>query len=71
MAIYSCMGCAERHPYCHSQCEKYISEKAEHDSQKAENDKKKYVAYGVKAERDAQVEKALRSRRKAHGNRRK
>ncbi len=71
MAIYSCMGCTERHPYCHSHCEKYITEKAAHDARKAADDKKKYVSFGVKAQRDSQVEKAQRDRRNAYRYRRK
>lgn len=29
--INSCYKCEERHPNCHSHCERYISQKAAHD----------------------------------------
>ena len=31
----SCKGCEERHPGCHGKCEKYQSERAEHERLKA------------------------------------
>lgn len=65
MAVYACKDCTERHPNCHSHCDKYIIEKAFHDAMKAEEDEKKYAKYSAKAQRDAQVEKAIRHRRRA------
>lgn len=34
--IKSCKDCQERHIGCHSECEKYISERAEYDREKSE-----------------------------------
>jgi hypothetical protein len=65
MEIWCCKGCTEKYDYCHSHCDKYIIEKAFHDALKAEEDKKKSAKYSVKAQRDAQVEKAIRHRRRA------
>lgn len=65
MAIWCCKGCTEKYEYCHSHCDKYIIEKAFHDALKAEEDKKESAKYSAKAQRDAQVEKAIRHRRMA------
>ena len=35
MPIYSCKDCTDRHPTCHSTCEKYLGEKAEDEKRKA------------------------------------
>jgi hypothetical protein len=49
MAIYSCKDCVapKRHPGCHGHCPEYLEEKARHDEQKAEADKKRRIEYGL------------------------
>lgn len=39
--IYSCKDCRERQVGCHSTCEKYLAQKALHEQEKAELDKRK------------------------------
>lgn len=67
MGDYSCMGCDQRYSGCHSRCDKYIIDKAFHDALKAEDDKKKQAKYTAKAQRDAQVGKAIRKLRREFG----
>ena len=49
MAIKCCYGCVapKRYPGCHDRCPEYIKEKAAHDAQKAEEDKKRRIEYGL------------------------
>ena len=46
-SIKCCKDCTERHELCHSHCEKYKSEKAEWEIQKAEMRKKQEVEQNV------------------------
>lgn len=43
--IFSCKNCQDRYPGCHSHCEKYQKEKAEHDKRKSEIYKEKFISY--------------------------
>lgn len=36
-----CLNCEDRHPCCHSKCEKYLAFKHEHDKLKAKLDNEK------------------------------
>ena len=49
MAINCCRYCVapKRHPGCHGHCAEYIVEKAAHDTQKAAEDKRRYLEYGL------------------------
>ena len=49
MGIYSCKGCVapKRYPGCHVHCPDYLAEKAKHDTEKAEIEKRKYIEYGL------------------------
>lgn len=66
MTTYSCKGCVppNRYPGCHGKCEKYLAEKAEHDAQKAENDKKQALERGLYGQRSSKVYQAMKNRRK-------
>lgn len=39
--IYSCKNCQDRQVGCHGTCEKYLAQKALHEQEKAELDKRK------------------------------
>ena len=43
MPIFSCMECDHRHINCHSTCEVYIREKAEHDKLQREIREENFV----------------------------
>ena len=59
---FTCKDCGNRHPGCHSQCEKYQKEKAAYEKQKAENVKHNSIQGGLDAQRNNAVRKALRRR---------
>lgn len=63
--IHCCNGCVqpERHPGCHGTCEKYLTEKAAHDKQKAELDRESRVSAAIYIDRGNKVAKAMRKRR--------
>lgn len=49
--VCSCLNCKDRHIGCHSECEKYIAFKKEHDTIKEKiNHEKKLISdyYGMK-----------------------
>lgn len=64
--IYSCKGCVppKRHTGCHGDCPEYLAQKAEHDRQHAEEYKQKEVKGGIYYQRDINVRKAIRKRKK-------
>lgn len=66
MTIFSCKGCVPptRYPGCHSECPKYLEEKAKHDALKAEYDRKKAVDSGIMCQIGAGVYKTIKRRRK-------
>lgn len=47
MASFTCKGCKNRHYLCHSECEKYLAEKAAWDAQQAKIRKAKAVEDGL------------------------
>ena len=49
MKAICCHGCVapKRHPGCHDHCPEYIKEKAQHNAEKAEEDKRKRIEYGI------------------------
>ena len=57
MAISCCRYCVapKRHPGCHDRCTEYLEEKAKHDAEKAEADKKRRIEYGL----DSQYAKSV------------
>lgn len=63
--IYCCKGCVapKRYPGCHGVCMEYIEQKAEHDRQKAEYDKKERMTGAIIAGQIDKVYKAMRGRR--------
>lgn len=46
-SITCCYQCPNRHPCCHSSCEKYIKEKAEYDAKVSELKKQKNIQQGL------------------------
>ena len=67
--IYCCNGCVppKRNGYCHTYCEEYLAEKAEHERQKAVDDQKRDVKTGLIRQTFIGVEKANRAKRKMKG----
>ena len=59
---FTCKDCGNRHPGCHSQCEKYQKEKAAYEERKAANVKHNAIQGGLDAQRNEAVRKALRRR---------
>ena len=49
MAIYSCKGCVapKRHPGCHGHCPEYLAEKAKHDADRVEENRRRQIEYGI------------------------
>ena len=49
MAINCCRYCIapKRHPGCHGRCSDYLDEKAKHDADRAEENKRKHIEYGI------------------------
>lgn len=45
MSAFTCKDCTERVVGCHSNCEKYLNEKAEYDKIKAIEDREKIVRH--------------------------
>lgn len=70
MYIFCCKDCVppKRTPHCHSTCEDYIREKAEHDKKKAELDAKKYAAWSVQ---EYEIATAQKLRRRYYNSRRR
>lgn len=66
MAINCCRYCVapKRHPGCHSHCSEYIVEKAKHDEQKAAEDKRRRIEYGLDSQYASSVRKAHKVCRK-------
>jgi hypothetical protein len=64
MAIFSCKGCPDRHPGCHSTCQKYLEEKAQYEELRAENAKKRAIEYEIYSQRSERVYKATKRRRR-------
>ena len=61
-----CKGCDSRFPGCHSQCEKYLKEKAEYDALMKAEQKKKDVGMALWIDRSDKVSRA-KSRRYSRG----
>ena len=66
MAINCCRYCVapKRHPGCHDRCAKYLEEKAKHDAEKAEADKKRRIEYGLDSQYASSVLRMARICRK-------
>lgn len=68
MAINCCYGCVppKRTPTCKfdGSCNKYAKAKKQHDSLKAEYDKKEAVGQGIYFQRSNKVYKAMKNRYK-------
>ena len=49
MAIYSCKGCVapKRYPGCHGHCPEYLAEKAKHDADRVEENRRRQIEYGI------------------------
>jgi hypothetical protein len=65
MAIKCCYGCVppKRNPYCHSTCQEYIAEKAEHEKIKAKHDRENDITGAIMADRSNKVYNALKGLR--------
>ena len=67
----SCKGCEERHPGCHGKCEKYQSERAEHERLKAlYNSDREARIYTSEAMAKSKKITSYRQRKGANYNRR-
>lgn len=64
MAIECCHYCVapKRYPGCHDHCHEYIEQKAKHDAEKAEIDKKRAVNLGIYTQRGNKVYEARKRR---------
>ena len=62
MAISCCRYCVapKRHPGCHDHCPEYIKEKAQHDVEKAEEDKRRRIEYGLNSQYMRGIQRANR-----------
>ena len=58
--VYSCKDCGNRFPGCHSNCERYLADKAKHDELKAKRDFEKRIDGGLYQQRDKAVSKVTR-----------
>lgn len=69
MSIKCCYGCTapKRYPGCHSHCPEYIAEKAQHDKEKAEADRKRHIDDGLTSQAIAGVNKAHKAQRGMKG----
>ena len=56
--IFSCKDCQQRHPGCHSKCETYKKEKAEHEAQLEAARRERNVKQGLYEQRTAAISKA-------------
>ena len=65
MVITCCRGCVapKRHPGCHSGCQEYITQKAEHDRLKKIYDEKNRIDSDIEMDRAKRVYNALKNRR--------
>ena len=66
MAIKCCNGCVppKRSPTCHGSCPEYIKEKAKHDAQMAEENRKRSIKQGLNDETFRGVQRATKGKRK-------
>lgn len=62
--IYSCKGCQQRYPGCHSKCETYKIEKAAHDEQKKALKRESEIRQGLYAQRSYAVTRATNRRKR-------
>jgi hypothetical protein len=65
MTISSCKDCVppERHPGCHSKCEKYLQQKAAHDALREADYKRRRTRNNLIAQRTELYDKAMKNRR--------
>lgn len=59
---FSCKGCDMRHFRCHSHCEIYKKEKAEHEARKAAEDKKRATEVLLNDQKADAIRRAKRRR---------
>lgn len=68
MGIRCCNGCVapKRYPGCHGKCPEYIKEKAEHNAQIEEDNKRRRIIYDQNARnrRYAAIARAVNNQRK-------
>ena len=66
MAIKCCNGCVppKRNLTCHGTCPDYIREKAVHDAQMAEENRKRSIKQGLNDETFRGVQRATKGKRK-------
>ena len=57
---FSCKGCQERQPSCHSICEKYMAEKKAYDERKAMERLEIDLKNGLYSQKDDSITKARR-----------
>lgn len=61
--IKCCYKCTdERHVGCHATCEKYATEKAEHDKKREERYKGVQVMYGYRRMKDEKIKRKMHRR---------
>lgn len=59
---FSCYGCPDKRGGCHAECEIYKREKAAHEAEKAERDRKKHITQGLN---DHAIRAAARNKKRA------
>lgn len=59
----NCRDCAERHPHCHSECERYRAFKKDMDAKRAYL-QKDYEYDGYRGREDKKIYKCMKYRRK-------
>lgn len=66
MAIKCCYGCVapKRHEGCHGSCPEYLAEKAKHDAERAEEQKRRDLSRNLYEQRYDRVSRALKRKRK-------
>ena len=66
MAINCCQFCVapKRYPGCHDRCSEYAVEKANHNAQKLEYEKRKRIEYGLNCQYASGVYKARKAAHK-------
>ena len=69
MSINCCRYCVapKRHPGCHGRCTEYLGEKAKHDEERVELNRKKAIEYGLNHQHGLSVYRAIKIRKQIGG----
>lgn len=68
MAIECCKHCVapKRYPGCHDHCPEYQEQKAIHDANREEQNKKNYISDGIYQQQTRAIERTIGKRRSGH-----